>query len=120
VIDDMMMTIAGDIHRWWGQLETASTKRQIKLLEIIAVNAERTVNQVRKELEFEHTLAIFNQHGAEANPPFGAMLINGRVLVCNYRTVTGVWVNGHVKDKKFITREVNIRKHWPTGEKGYE
>ena len=120
MIDDLVMTTAGDIHRWWGQLETASTKRQIKLLETIAVNTEHAVNQIRKELEFQRTLDIFNQHGAEANPPFGAMLNNGRVLVCNYRTVTGRWVNGHVKDKSFITREVEVRRDWPKGEKGYE
>lgn len=119
-IDDLVTTTAGDIHRWWGQLGTASTKRQVKLLEIIAVNAEQAVNQIKKELEFEHTLGVFNQHGAEANPPFGAMLINGRVLVCNYRTAVGVWVNGHVKDKRFITRELEVRRDWPKGEKGYE
>jgi hypothetical protein len=114
------MTEIDGIIRWLGQLPTASTKERVRLLKLIAVNAEHIVNQVGEELEFEHALEVFNQHGAEAGPPFGAMLINGRVLVCNYRTAVGVWVNGHVKDKSFITREVEVRRDWPKGEKGYE
>ena len=93
---------------------------QISDLFYVIAKARWGIAELEKERRFERTLEIFNQHGAEANPPFGAMLINGRVLVCNYRTVVGVWVNGHVKDKGFTTREVEIRKVWPKGEKGYE
>ena len=116
----MIDILVKDLRILVAALSGASTKKQVDLLHDIVSRAYRVVNHLEAELRFEVDLDIFNKRGAEANPPFGAMLINGRVLVCNYRTIVGVWVNGHVKDKSFITREVAIRKVWPKGEKGYE
>lgn len=116
----MIETLVSDLECMTYELPRSCPQTQVAILREMASTATWVADQLAKELNFEHALEVFNQHGTEADPPFGAMLIKGRVLVCNYRTAVGVWVNGHVKDKSFITREVEVRRDWSKGEKGYE
>lgn len=114
----MIRPLVRDLDLLVGRLLGASTEQQVGILQDMSLRVTRVKNHLFEELKFERTLEVFNQHGTEADPPFGAMPINGQVLVCNYYTTVGVWVNGHIKDKEFITREVAAR--WGRkGDKGY-
>lgn len=111
-IEGMIETVGKDIRPLLGRLPTASTKKQVRLLETIAVTAEYAAKQIGEKLEFGHTLDVFNQHGAEAVSPFGAVLLGDRVMVSRYTDSLGRHWNGCLMSKEFITREVAVRWGW--------
>jgi len=108
-IEGIIEKVGNDIRPWLGQLPTASTRKQVRLLEFISVTAEYAAKEIGEKLKFQRTLNVFNRHGALADPPFGAIPINGRVLLANYTDLNGMTMNGVVVDEKAFTREVAYR-----------